>query len=191
VRLRPNAGRADFRERLVPDDLAGMFRVRDRSADPRSGARGVHQVSGPAGEAKSGGIGCHVKNLTPVRAIRQKCMEYQGGSRKAIRNCAADCPLHPYRMGRNPNRAGIGPEGGPRSPHILEKPRSRVGSSSPRIDSGGGGRRTGAVSNLPASRRRRIIRAAEAFLQELQGAELVDKSDGTEQRAGSRQPGAE
>ena len=109
------------------------------------------------------------KVLTPVRAIRAKCLECQGGSRKAVRNCATDCSLRPYRMGRNPARAGIGPGAGPRSSSISEKHHSRVGSSSSRIDSAGDGQGTGAVSNLPASKRRRIIRAAEAFLREIQG----------------------
>ena len=103
---------------------------------------------------------------TPVKAIRVKCLECQGGARKAVRNCAADCPLHPYRMGRNPNRAGIGPGRGPRPSSISEKPHRRVGRSSPRIDSEGKGRGTGAVSNLPPVKRRKIIRAAEAFLKE-------------------------
>ena len=98
--------------------------------------------------------------LTPVRAIRQKCLECQGGSRKAVRNCADGCPLHPYRMGRNPARAGIGPERGPRSSSIFKKPHSRVGSSSPRIDPEDQGRVTGRVSGLPAAKRREIPGAA-------------------------------
>lgn len=49
---------------------------------------------------------------TPVRAIRANCLRCQGGSRKAVRECAVDCPLHSYRMGKNPNRAGIGPKRG-------------------------------------------------------------------------------
>lgn len=48
-------------------------------------------------------------NLTPVKAIRQKCKECTGGSLKDIRNCLiADCPLFQFRMGNNPKRAGIG-----------------------------------------------------------------------------------
>ena len=46
--------------------------------------------------------------LTPLRAIRKKCLDCQGGSRKAVRECNADCCLREYRMGTNPKRAGIG-----------------------------------------------------------------------------------
>ena len=48
------------------------------------------------------------KFLTPVRAIRLKCLEC-GGRPKEVRLCqAGDCPLYAYRLGRNPMRAGIG-----------------------------------------------------------------------------------
>lgn len=127
--------------------------------------------------------------LTPVRAIREKCVECQGGARKAVRDCAVECPLHPYRMGRNPNRAGIGPGTGPKSSPIFQKPHSRVGSSFSRIDSGEGGQGIGAVSNLPASKRRRVIRAAEAFLQKIQEAKLVEGDGQTKRKAGAR-PGS-
>ena len=99
---------------------------------------------------------------TPVKAIRAKCLECQAGSRKAVRNCAAECLLHPYRMGRNPARAGIGPKRGPRSSSISKKPHSRVGVSSPRIDPEDQGRGTGRVSDLPAAKRREILRSAVA-----------------------------
>ena len=51
--------------------------------------------------------------LTPIRAIRAKCLEC-AGSRKRVHDCdrgpeaSEPCPLHPYRMGRNPARVGIG-----------------------------------------------------------------------------------
>ena len=47
--------------------------------------------------------------MTPCRAIRAMCKECCGGSLKAVRTCeSTTCPLWPFRMGRNPNRAGIG-----------------------------------------------------------------------------------
>jgi hypothetical protein len=59
------------------------------------------------------------KGTTPVRAIRAKCVECQGGGRKAIANCEVlDCPLHPYRMGKNPARTGIGGRKDARGPKI-------------------------------------------------------------------------
>lgn len=46
--------------------------------------------------------------LTPIRAIRAKCTECAGSPRAATRCEKEDCPLYPYRTGRNPARAGIG-----------------------------------------------------------------------------------
>lgn len=48
------------------------------------------------------------KVLTPVRAIRKKCLECSGRP-KEIRLCQEqECPLFEFRLGRNPRRAGIG-----------------------------------------------------------------------------------
>lgn len=45
------------------------------------------------------------KHLTPIKAIRQNCMDCSGGSVSEVRNCIiTDCPLYSYRLGRNPNR---------------------------------------------------------------------------------------
>jgi hypothetical protein len=50
-----------------------------------------------------------MKVLRPLRAIRAKCLECSGGSVPEVRLCGMqDCPLWPYRMGRNPQRAGLG-----------------------------------------------------------------------------------
>ena len=47
--------------------------------------------------------------FTPLKAIRAKCLDCSGGSYAGIRDCPmTDCPLWPYRMGHNPNRAGVG-----------------------------------------------------------------------------------
>ena len=47
--------------------------------------------------------------LTPVKAIRRKCLDCMAGSRKEVRFCLQrDCPLYPYRMGSNPKRKGVG-----------------------------------------------------------------------------------
>jgi hypothetical protein len=46
--------------------------------------------------------------LTPLKAIRRKCLAC-AGSKGAVRKCSdCPCPLHDYRMGRNPARRGIG-----------------------------------------------------------------------------------
>ena len=45
------------------------------------------------------------KILTPLRAIRAKCIDCSAGSAKEVRECVIlDCPLYPYRMGKSPNR---------------------------------------------------------------------------------------
>lgn len=44
-------------------------------------------------------------NKNPVKAIRKKCIECSGGSKSEVEKCVIpDCPLYPFRMGRNPFR---------------------------------------------------------------------------------------
>ncbi len=43
------------------------------------------------------------RQLTPVKAIRAKCLDCTAGQYKEVRFCPiTDCPLYPYRMGRRP-----------------------------------------------------------------------------------------
>lgn len=43
--------------------------------------------------------------LSPIKAVRKKCLDCSGGSSDEVRKCdIADCPLHPFRFGRNPYR---------------------------------------------------------------------------------------
>ena len=45
------------------------------------------------------------KTLTPVKAIRAKCIECSGGNRSEADRCQIkDCPLYAYRHGKNLNR---------------------------------------------------------------------------------------
>ena len=45
------------------------------------------------------------KILTPLRAIRAKCIDCSAGSMKEVRECVMlDCALYPYRLGKSPNR---------------------------------------------------------------------------------------
>ncbi|MBM3299449.1 MAG: hypothetical protein FJY85_05815 [Deltaproteobacteria bacterium] len=45
------------------------------------------------------------KLLTPIKAIRAKCMDCSCYQPKEIRLCpVTNCPLWPYRMGRRPSR---------------------------------------------------------------------------------------
>jgi hypothetical protein len=49
------------------------------------------------------------KALTPLKAIRAKCLDCSGGSFREVKECPIeDCPLYAYRMGHNPARAGKG-----------------------------------------------------------------------------------
>lgn len=50
-----------------------------------------------------------MKRLTPVKAIRAKCLNCCCGQPKEVRLCVIpECPLYNYRFGKNPNRKGIG-----------------------------------------------------------------------------------
>ena len=45
--------------------------------------------------------------LTPVKAIRAKCMDCCCGQRAEVRQCAVPaCPLYPYRLGKRPVQEG-------------------------------------------------------------------------------------
>jgi hypothetical protein len=44
-----------------------------------------------------------------VKLIRQFCIECMGGSKRLVSECQSEhCPLHQYRLGKNPKRAGVG-----------------------------------------------------------------------------------
>lgn len=43
------------------------------------------------------------KVLTPLKAIRAKCLDCCCGDKKEVRECIIEkCSLHPYRMGKRP-----------------------------------------------------------------------------------------
>ncbi|MBU1134510.1 MAG: hypothetical protein KJ569_06330 [Candidatus Omnitrophica bacterium] len=49
------------------------------------------------------------KKITPIKAVRLKCLDCSAGQPKEIKLCSIeDCALFPYRFGKNPNRKGIG-----------------------------------------------------------------------------------
>ena len=46
---------------------------------------------------------------TPLRAIRQNCVECSGDNRAEVAHCnRSDCPIFIYRMGTNPKRKRVG-----------------------------------------------------------------------------------
>lgn len=47
---------------------------------------------------------------TPLRAIRDKCLECSGGNKQEVQECViAHCPLYPFRMGVDPQAQGVLP----------------------------------------------------------------------------------
>ena len=50
-----------------------------------------------------------MKNRSPIKSIRAKCLECSNYQPSEVRYCLiTECPLYSFRMGKNPNRAGIG-----------------------------------------------------------------------------------
>lgn len=65
------------------------------------------------------------KQLTPIQAHRKRCLNCAGGSYKAVRECPeTECESYFFRLGKNPNRIGIG---GRRSAALDEHSEKRVG----------------------------------------------------------------
>lgn len=45
------------------------------------------------------------KTFTPLEAIKMKCLDCMGGMKSEVKLCPiTDCPLYPYRLGKNPFR---------------------------------------------------------------------------------------
>lgn len=50
-----------------------------------------------------------IYRTTSLKAIRLKCLDCCCGSAHEVKMCPLkNCPLHLFRLGKNPNRAGIG-----------------------------------------------------------------------------------
>jgi len=61
---------------------------------------------------------------TPLKAIREKCLDCSAGIAAEVKNCEFEnCPLWPYRNGRNPARKGVGNRK-PRQEGLISKKRS-------------------------------------------------------------------
>lgn len=46
-----------------------------------------------------------MSNKSPLQRIKEKCLECSAGSPTEARECpVVDCPLHEYRLGKNPYR---------------------------------------------------------------------------------------
>lgn len=58
--------------------------------------------------------------LTPIKAIRAKCLDCCCGAPKEVRLCSVrKCPLYPYRMGHRPKMGTDIPEGPEMQNHKL------------------------------------------------------------------------
>jgi hypothetical protein len=47
------------------------------------------------------------KGRPSVKLIRKFCLECMGGSSELVTKCDSGCPLHQYRFGKSPARAGL------------------------------------------------------------------------------------
>lgn len=46
---------------------------------------------------------CDMERMTPLKAMRAKCLDCCAGSRYEVAHCCMEnCPLFPYRFGRRP-----------------------------------------------------------------------------------------
>lgn len=46
-----------------------------------------------------------MRKIPPLKAIRLKCLDCSAGSSNEVKLCVIpDCPLYPYRFGKNPYR---------------------------------------------------------------------------------------
>lgn len=52
-----------------------------------------------------------MKRLTPIKAIRAKCLDCMAGSKNEVKKCVIpECSLFEFRFGKNPARKGLGPK---------------------------------------------------------------------------------
>lgn len=59
--------------------------------------------------------------MTPLRSIREKCLDCSCQQPTEVRDCpVTSCALYPFRMGKNPNRAGIG-NSNPKVDHLKNR----------------------------------------------------------------------
>ena len=65
-------------------------------------------------------------SLSPVKAIRAKCLDCSAWQATEVRLCVMhDCPLYPYRMGKNPNLKGKRGKGDPKALQRARAEKSR------------------------------------------------------------------
>jgi hypothetical protein len=69
--------------------------------------------------------------LTPIKAIRAKCLDCCCGSAREVELCPIlDCSLYPYRFGKNPNIKLSDEQRARRAAHFKNKARQQDAQSS-------------------------------------------------------------
>ena len=88
--------------------------------------------------------------MSPLKALRLRCIDCYGGSLKSVRGCTStDCPSWPFRMGRNPWRAPASEERKQRARDLAaRRPRA---AKNQRQGRGFAETDEGAATTLPAS----------------------------------------
>jgi len=92
-------------------ELTPLKSVRKRCLDCAGSAKEVSrcQENCLLAEYKFGKRPRGKANLTPVRAIRKYCLWCVLDQPTEARLCPVlDCPMYPYRLGKNPHRTGKG-----------------------------------------------------------------------------------
>jgi hypothetical protein len=85
------------------DCVGGAYEVKNCGGDKMINIHGSGNTICPFFRYRMG------KGRPPLKIIRLFCLDCMVGSPMAVRKCTADkCPLHSYRMGKSPNRAGLG-----------------------------------------------------------------------------------
>jgi hypothetical protein len=88
--------------------------------------------------------------MSPLKALRLRCIDCYGGSLKSVRGCTStDCPSWPFRMGRKPWRAPASEERKQRASDLAaRRPRA---AKNQRQGRGFAETDEGAATTLPAS----------------------------------------
>lgn len=66
------------------------------------------------------------RKLTPIKAIRLKCLDCSLGNRTEIKECpVTGCPIYPYRLGKLPKETPYYDDGVSRDQHDAMAKRAR------------------------------------------------------------------
>jgi hypothetical protein len=73
------------------------------------------------------------KRMTPIQAIRAKCLDCMCGQTNEVKACpSSGCSLYPFRLGKNPHRTGreMTPEQRELARKVLAEAREKRGQNS-------------------------------------------------------------